>query len=256
LSCHITKDTKNNKMKTLKITLIALAGLATITSCKKGGVFCYGANGNTTTETRTASNFDEVELAMAGDVYITKADNYSVQIEASDNLHEIIETKVSGSELEIDLQNNKCLKGNSNVKIYITMPELTGLTVSGSGGIYVSSFFDSNSMDIDISGSGEIEMDSLKVNSFDANISGSGEMLIHGVDTCNNQKLNISGSGKFRGYDMITAHSDINISGSGDCEVNVVESIKAKISGSGNVTYKGTPTVDSNISGSGSIRQY
>jgi hypothetical protein len=243
-------------MKTIKITIIALGLLSSITSCKKGGVFCYGASNTITTESRTINNFDEVELGLAGDVYITKSDVYSVQIEASDNLHDIIQTKVSGSELEIDLKNNKCLKGNTNIKVYITMPELAGLSVSGSGGVYVSSFFDSNSMDIDISGSGEIEMDSLKVNTFEANISGSGEMLIHGIDTCQNQELNISGSGKFRGYDMLTNNSDIDISGSGNCEVNVIESIKARISGSGKVTYKGSPAIDSNISGSGSIQPY
>lgn len=243
-------------MKILKITLIALTAMSTITSCKKGGVFCYGPNGNQITEQRNLSNFDEIDLGMAADVYLAESSDFSVSVSASDNLMEIIETKVIGDRLLIDLKNNKCLKGNSDVVFYISAPNIDGISVSGSGKIIAEGKLNSPKMDIDISGSGKIEMDSLMTDDFSANISGSGEIYVVGLDTASKQDLNISGSGNFHGFDMPVMHSDIDISGSGKCEVHVISSLKARISGSGEVRYMGTPSVDSNISGSGTIKQY
>lgn len=244
-------------MKTNKFILIAIVASLAFSSCKKkGGLFCYSSTGDAVIETRDVSNFSEVDLAMAADVYITESNNYSVEIHASQNLQEIIKTKVKGNRLIIDLKNNKCLKGNSDVVVYVSAPNFEALSVSGAGTIYANNKLNSSNLDINISGAGEIEMDSLLTDNFSANISGSGEIFVVGLDTASTQEIDISGSGSFKGFAFPTQSSDIRISGSGDCEVNVISSLKARISGAGEVRYMGSPSVDSDVSGSGTIKKY
>ena len=244
-------------MKATKFILILMVAFTVFTSCKKkGGLFCYSSKGDTVVETRDVSSFSSVDLAMAADVYIQESNEYSVEIHASQNLQDIIKTKIKGDRLIIELKNNKCLKGSSDVDVYVTAPNFDGLSVSGAGTIYAFNKLNSPKMDIDISGAGEIEIDSLLNNDFSAKISGSGEMFVVGLDTSDTQEIKISGSGSFKGFAMPALSSDIRISGSGDCEVNVINSLSARISGSGDVRYMGKPLVDSDISGAGTIKKY
>lgn len=244
-------------MKTTKWLLIFASAVLMLTSCKKkGGVFCYSATGDQVIETRDVSNFSSIDLSMDADVYFQQSNEYSVEVHASENLQDIIQTKVKGNRLSISLKNKKCLKGDSDVEVYVTAPDLSKLSISGTGTVYSLRQFNCSSLDVNISGSGELEFDSLACQDFSADISGSGEIYLMGTGTSDKQTIDISGSGCFKGFEMPTLESKINISGSGNCEVNVVNSINARISGSGEVRYKGNPSIDSNISGSGSIKKY
>lgn len=243
-------------MKTIKFGIIICAAMVSMTACKKGGVFCHKANGNVVTEERSHTDFTDISVELAADLYIEQSTDYSVKIEASDNLQEIIETKVKGSTLEIDLKKGKCIKNNHEIKVYVTLPTLNGVAISGSGDVYIPNKLESDNLDISISGSGNLWLDSLDVNNLETSISGSGDFYLAGVDTAYSQEISISGSGEIHSFDMPVKHSDIRISGSGECEVNATETLKVNISGSGDIIYKGNPIVDQNISGSGSVKHF
>jgi len=243
-------------MKRLKLVLLIGVALVVITSCKKEGVFCYKGNGNTTTEVRSINGFSEISLGLAADLVYTQSDDYSVTIEASENLIEFIETELHGSILEIDFKKNECFNSKEPITILISSPNMDGLTVSGSGSIQSKNSLTSNSLKIVVSGSGDISLDSLNVNNLNSVISGSGKLTASSVTNVIKQDVQISGSGSVRFLNMPTLTSDITVSGSGNCDVNVINVLSVDISGSGSVRYKGAPTVNSNVSGSGSIKPY
>ena len=243
-------------MKTLKSGIIICMALVAFTSCKKGGVFCYKGDGNIVKEERVHTSFDEISLELAGDVYLKQGADFKVEIEASKNLIEVIETKVKGDVLKIDTKKNKCIKGNSDIKFYITMPEIRGISISGSGDVIAREEMDLDDLDISISGSGDIRIDSLRVNDISTSISGSGDVRLTTLDTANYQYISISGSGEVSAFDAPVKESDIRISGSGGCKVHAIDRLNIKISGSGDVVYKGTPSITQTTSGSGTIRPY
>lgn len=242
-------------MKKVRLGLIAIAAVAAFTSCKKG-TFCYKGDGNITTETRDISGFSEIAMSTSGNVYVEQSPNYSVQVEASQNLLDVIETEVHGSTLEIDIKRGKCLKGNTTLNVYVTAPNIEGLVLSGSGNINTSGLISSNSMEAVISGSGEIYIDSLEVQDFKSIISGSGSITANGVGTALRQDISISGSGELNAFNLPVQDSEVSISGSGDCNVNVTQTLKTSISGSGNIVYMGNPVITSSNSGSGTVRPY
>jgi hypothetical protein len=243
-------------MKIIKTTLMICVVVLVASACKKGGIFCYQADGNEVTEERTHSGFSKIALEIAADLYVTQGDEYGVNIEASENLMEIIETKVSGTTLVIDLKKGKCIKNDHSIKVYITLPELKELNVSGSGDIFVPNKLITDELELDISGSGRVEMDSLFVNHIETKISGSGEIILVAMDTVETEKIDISGSGEIRAFDVLAKTVDIRVSGSGECQVHAIETLEVDISGSGDVTYKGNPIIDQRISGSGTLKPF
>jgi len=230
--------------------------LISLTACKKNGLVCYHGNDNVITEQRTTDHFDGIDLRIDADVHVEQSATYSVSITASENLMDIIKTDVHGSTLCIDTKKNKCINGNDDIEVYVTMPELNKLEISGSGDIESKKTFNASNLEMNISGSGDIEFDSLNTNNYAINISGSGNVRLAGVQTATSQKIHISGSGDVKTVDLATDDCDIHISGSGKAQIWAVAKLNADISGSGDVLYKGTPLVTSSSSGSGSVRPY
>ena len=243
-------------MRTFKTAIILVGLIVTTASCKKGGVFCYKGDGNIVTEVRSHTDFSKISIEMGADLYIEQGETYEVKVEASENIQEIIETKVVGSTLEIDLKKGKCLKNSYEVKVYVVMPELDDISISGSGDVSIDDLFVGNRLDVSISGSGNLDFDQLDYNELDVSISGSGDLFLNSVDTLVSESINISGSGEIHSYDLPAKHVEIKVSGSGDCEVHAVETLDISISGSGDVSYKGNPIIDQSISGSGSVKPW
>ncbi len=88
-------------MKNIKLSILTIIIATSFSSCKKGGVFCYKGNGELVTEERIHTGFTEISLESTGDLFVEQGSDYSVEIETSENLMDIIETKVKGSTLEI-----------------------------------------------------------------------------------------------------------------------------------------------------------
>lgn len=230
--------------------------LILLSSCKKNGLICYHGNNNIVTEQRTTDHFDGVELRISGNVHVEQSASYSVSVTASENLQEIIRTEVHGTTLCIDTKNNTCINGKKEIEIYVTTPELKKLAISGSGDITSKNNFVAPDLELNISGSGNIYLDSLQTTDYSIHISGSGNVKLAGSSTAQSQFIKISGSGSVDAFNLPTNECDINISGSGKAQIWAVTKLTASISGSGDVIYKGTPLVTSSSSGSGTVRPY
>ena len=242
-------------MKTTKFGILILA-IGLLGSCKKGGFFCYREDGNIITQERTVSTFSEVNLSNIGSVYIEQSTQQSVVVETSSNLQDIILTEVKGSTLEIKTKKGKCIKGSPTINIYVKTPDLDGLTISGSGNIYANRLISVNDMDLHISGSGNITLDSLSVSELTASISGSGSIQVDGVDTMDYEFLSITGSGNISTINYPALIAKTHISGSGSCKVYAINELNVNISGSGDVLYRGTPVITNTSSGSGTVKPY
>lgn len=204
------------------------AGLIMLVSCSKERV---SGSGPVTTEDRSVSNFTKVSSSGSTNVHIVKGANFSVQVKGYSNLLPYFETKLRNNTLEVGYRNGTNVR-NDNLEVFVTMPVFEGAAVSGSADVDVKGNFTANRMDVSISGSGNISLQSGNTQTLDADISGSGGIAAFGVTA---------------------DKADISISGSGTAEVKAVTHLKANISGSGNIYYKGAPAIESSVSGSGKL---
>jgi hypothetical protein len=235
---------KDNTMKrviilTALVAVITLAtGFAAIQSAEK--------------ESRDLKGFTKVSFGVSGNMYISIGDEFKVVIEGDKSDLDDIVTEVSGGRLIVKKENWR-FNNNEKVTVYITMPEIRGLGVSGSGRAEIKDAVKAEDLSLSVSGSGKIFTNDIAVNNFKSSISGSGDINV-GNGNAENGNISISGSGNYTGENAKIRSVDISISGSGNCVTNVTESLKASVSGSGNVSYTGNPKIDARVSGSGKIR--
>jgi hypothetical protein len=204
-------------------------------------------------ETRNLAGFTRVNFGIYGDLYINVGSEFKVVLEGDKSLLEEIETEVTGSKLVIK-KDSWHSHGNEKVTVYITMPELTGLGVSGSGKAEIKDAVKTENLDFSVSGSGRLVAADLAIVKLNVGISGSGDVIIGGSGEVASADISISGSGNYTGESLKIANADFSISGSGNCKCNVTDNLSASVSGSGNVTYIGNPKIDARISGSGRVR--
>jgi hypothetical protein len=207
---------------------------------------------NTSRETRDVKNFSRINFGIAGNLTIKTGTDFSVVLEGESRDLEEVLTEVSGDKLVIK-QDSWRFRFNNKVNVYITMPALKGLGVSGSGNAEIADAVNSSNLDLSVSGSGKLKTSDLDVENLDCSISGSGNITL-GSGNAKNADISISGSGNFSGYDVEVKSLDIRVSGSGSCTCYVTDALDASISGSGNVSYKGNPRIDARVSGSGHVR--
>lgn len=236
-------------MKKLSILFIlSLLVIAVMSSCRK-----VSGSGPVVSETRSISGFREVKSDFSGDVFITQGSLYSVRIEAQQNIIDVIETVLNDGILTIRGKSNTIIRPDTRIKVYITMPDVEGLRVSGSGDMTVQNNVSASHLYLKVSGSGNITIPKLNAGSVDANISGSGEINIWD-GTVSNEIIDIEGSGSMDFSGLMASAADVAISGSGDARVYATSTLKVRISGSGSVYYRGNPSIDVSISGSGKLK--
>ncbi len=204
-------------------------------------------------ETRDVTGFSSVNFGVEGDLYIEFGPDFQVILEGKKNHLDQIKTEVTAGRLVIK-EDNRRIGMNEKVTVYITMPEITGLGVSGSGKAEVIDALKVGDLDLSISGSGRLLTADLDATNLDCSISGSGNVVLGSRGGINKADISISGSGNFTGESVKINMLDVRVSGSGNCNCNVQGSLKASISGSGNVNFAGTPRIDARVSGSGHVR--
>ena len=203
---------------------------------------------------RSVDGFTALSFGVAGELFLKQGNNFSVELEGDKNLLKEIETTVKNGRLVIRKRNWRTLR-NERVTVYITMPEIDGLSVSGSGTLEAKGPVNAGDLDISVSGSGKILLDDLKVEGIECSISGSGDIRIKGFAK-DSGEVSISGSGSFNGEEFRMEGLEVHISGSGSCRCWVEGDLEASVSGSGDVFYKGdAKRVDARISGSGKVRK-
>lgn len=227
--------------------LLQIAAILTLAAC--AGRVVEGS-GDLVTETRQVSDFDSISLSGSGEVIVIQGDGEFLTVETDDNVMQHIRAEVRGRTLQLGFEEGVRFISPTRLIFRVGVDDLVGLTVSGSGDIE-SDTISTDRLEATISGSGNIQIADLTANDLQVEISGSGEFDLAGAAA--DQDLTISGSGKYLAGDLCGASVSVSVSGSGDATVCAMETLDADVSGSGSVNYYGRPLVNSSTSGSGRI---
>lgn len=206
--------------------------------------------GQTVKETRNLPAFNALNLTMSADVYLSQGDHQIVQVEADKGSMEYIETETHGNTLVVK---NKDGHWNNlgHIRVYITMPEITKIDLSGSGTVESQTPIKAADLQIMLSGSGNVKISSLQAPVLKTNITGSGDIFLSGDNDQAEMDATITGSGSIKADDLKVANATIHITGSGSARVFVLKELETNITGSGSVLYKGNPIINAHSTGSG-----
>lgn len=194
------------------------------------------------------NTFERISLSISADVFLKQGDTQSILVRGQQNIIENLITEVEDKTWRIRF--DRPIRRSQGLKIFITLPYLSGAKVSGSGNIESEHTWQAPSFYTGVTGSGNINL-LVQAEDLTSKVSGSGNILLGG--SSKEYSVQITGSGNIKAYELTAEHCKVRISGSGDARVDAQEQLDVRISGSGDVMYTGRPRVNSKISGSGGL---
>lgn len=204
-------------------------------------------------EERRVPDFSGLSIAVPGEVFLVQGQTQKLVVEGTERVLDNLITEVRGGQLSIRMPNRWNFRRNDRLKVYVTMPEIKNLTLSGSARLNAESPVRAGNISITISGSGRVDIDDFAATDLSVTISGSGRINLGGTQNLEKSKIVISGSGRMESGSLPAENIDVNVSGSGTCRVHATSGLNVRISGSGRVIYTGNPLIDARISGSGRV---
>lgn len=211
---------------------------------------------NAESRTIELDDFTNIQLTSSFHVNLKQGNQQKVTAEGSKETLDLLNTKVKNGTWSIYAKNKNgsWRNGYSNetITINITIPTLTGISLTGSGKIK-SSHFNVEELKISVTGSGKLTMEVEAKGALMVSVSGSGKIKLNG--SAQSIQAKVTGSGDIVAEEVSVITADAQITGSGDIYVHASESLNAYVTGSGDIHYKGEPNVNSKTTGSGKVRK-
>jgi hypothetical protein len=206
-------------------------------------------------ELRKVGSFHAIEVSGGIDLYLSNGDE-AVAVSARDKeALGRVKTEVKDGVLKIYYEWKKgmnfSVRGDKELKAYVSFKTLNRLTGAGGSDINLDGMIKSESLVLSFSGgsdfSGRVSASSLTVG-----LSGGSDVDISG--TAGTITIDASGGSDFDGYDLVTDNCTINANGGSDINITVNKELTAEATGASDVSWKGTATVKKvRASGAGSV---
>jgi putative autotransporter adhesin-like protein len=194
--------------------------------------------GPTVSRNYQVGGFQQIEVAGPYDVQVRTGANPGVSAKGTEKLLERTVVEVQDGKLLIHPEKRGGLfhfgwSTHGKAHFTVTVPQLTGATIAGSG---------------------DIKVDKVAGPAFEGTVAGSGGLDVAAMDV-QQLKLAIAGSGGVKAGSGKAQSASYDIAGSGDIDAGAVQAqaLKVSIAGSGGVRGHSSGTADVSIMGSGDV---
>ena len=221
-------------------------------------------SGDMVTVDRVVKNFDRISITGLGEVNVEQGKDPSLSVTVDDNLLEYLQTEVENGTLILGFDPEKAkrkdLRPSDPVNFDITVPDLSGIAIYGSGDVkseylnldrFSLEIYGSGDVRIDrmicaglsinVLGLGDIEVDDLEADYLDVSILGKGTVELAGEVV--EQDINLPGMGKYLAGKLQSQIADVRMPGMADAKIWVTDELYADITGGGELRYYGNPKI-------------
>ena len=209
-------------------------------------------NGNVITEERSIEGtFDQIEVSRGLDVYLTQGETTSLSVQADENLHEIIITKVEGNILKIYADEN--ISYSEAQKVMVSFKNVTKISAASGSDVYGTNTITEEDLELDTSSGSDLELE-VKVSSLNCGASSGSDLKVSGsADTL---MARASSGSDINARNLTTQTTNAKASSGADIKVNVTKELTAKTSSGGDISYTGNPEkIDKSDGVSSSVNQ-
>lgn len=208
-------------------------------------------NGKVVTEQRkTDGGFKAVSASEGLQVYVTQAENFNIEVEADENIIDLIATDIKDGKLRIHARENI---GNATKKIHVSLPQIASLKASSGALLETENTIESSILQIDGSSGALLRID-LTSNTLEIDASSGANLEVSG-DT-ERADIDVSSGGNINAKELRTTNCVADASSGGNVKLHVTKSLRAEASSGGNIAYSGDPTLEQKKSVSGSVHKY
>jgi hypothetical protein len=231
---------------------LPMTALALLSACQSGQA---RESGPDTTRTFPAGNFTKLSIAGPYDVSVSTGSQPGVQATGGQNRLDELVVEVQGDTLKIHPRErsggNWNWKDDRGVRLSVTVPALTELSMAGSGDVAVNRIA-GETFGAALAGSGELKLDDVQARQFALKVAGSGNVSVRG--TVGAARLSVAGSGTVDAANLVSDTANVAVMGSGDVRLQAKQSANVSVAGSGDVEIKGGAKCTVSKAGSGDVR--
>lgn len=217
-----------------------------------------------TKELNNVSNFSSIEVLGSPDVEYRQSNGSQtkVSIYGSDNLVDLLDVSTVNGVLKVNIKKGvKILSGERRLKVIASSPSLNQVEIKGSADVYLKGTIKGADLNLNITGSGDIEAENLQYTNLSSFVKGSGDIDLKNVKATTVRTivsgsgdvdikgstqwatLTVNGSGDISAEKLTATEVVATVAGSGDITCYASKKLDAKVSGSGDIEYKGSPSV-------------
>ncbi|SFM63213.1 head GIN domain-containing protein [Variovorax sp. OV329] len=205
------------------------------------------------TETRHVADFDEVVFALAGEVSIEQGSRETLTVEAEPAVLRKITTEIRDRRLFIGMAPGR-IETQEPIRMKLGVQNLRAFESRTAGVIRIGALR-CDTLALVLAGGGAMRLDRLdNARSLDVRISGAGDIAVAGGKVAV-QQLAITGSGNYVAPGLASERAEVAIDGSGDVQLAASTALAVRIGGVGHVRYRGDPSVTRSIRGIGSVEK-
>lgn len=190
-------------------------------------------------------SFDKISSIGSMEVIYAQGSKHTVKIIGTAEDVEKVKVKVKNGKLSFEPETSTRKLGGvtitttsfkDDVKIKVTSPKLCSVNIIGSGDFTANGTVKTDKLNLDIAGSGDIDIKKVAADKLTANVAGSGEIDLENISACDDVNLTVAGSGEI------------------EANLNNCKNVRCNVAGSGEIKVKGKVTnYYSSVAGTGEI---
>ncbi|UZK69107.1 DUF2807 domain-containing protein [Sphingomonas sp. S1-29] len=199
----------------------------------------------------TLSGFDKVDLAGPDNVRVMTGSAFSVRAEGPQDVIDKLKLEVVDGTLRVGRERSSNWKWGRNPRatVTVTLPNATGASVSGAGGLTLDR--GTGDFTATISGAGDLAVGRIDGGNVTLKLSGTGDIAAAGVARTLN--ASVSGAGSIRAEELVARQGKVSLSGVGDVAVRIDGPAQVSVSGVGSARLGPNSVCTTRKSGVGSV---
>lgn len=236
----------------MKRSIAALiAGSALVAGCNQ----MHEDAGPTVSRSYQVGNFQQVEAAGAYDVDIHTGSNPGVSARGPEKLLENIVVEVQGNKLLIHPRERHGFhfgwSHHGKATFTVTVPQLTAATLAGAGNLNIDNV-SGDSFEATIAGSGDLAIGSVNLKSLKVSTAGAGDAKI-GSGQAVSAEYTAVGAGDVDAAGVTTQQLKASIAGAGGLKAHATGAADLTMMGAGDITVTGGAKCNINKNGPGDV---
>jgi hypothetical protein len=221
--------------------LILFLALTLLAGCTLTRVISITGSGNVVTQEERITGFDKVDVSHAFEVEVSQGEAFSVVVHIDDNLVQHLRVDKRGRTLDIGLRPGRMFNiRKATMQAEVTMPELTGVELSGASHATLTGFKSTKALEVDLSGASSLRGD-VEAGNVRFDLSGASDVTLTGSGR--DVAIDASGASEVDLADFPVDDADVDLSGASEATVNPSGRLNVDASGASDVYYLGSPTL-------------
>ena len=241
-------------MTTLIKIIVATLMSLTLFSCNFDMHFNPGVrgNGNVQTEVRNINeSFSSIHVSRGLDVYLTQSDRQSIEVEADENLLDIIVVEVENDELKITTTDN--IANSKAQKVMVSFKDISGITSTSGSDVYSTNTITAEELKLKTTSGSDMELE-VDTNTLICKSTSGSDLRLSG--RTKDLVAEATSGSSIEAEGLSTLNAQVKATSGANIRVNTAKKLTAKASSGGDIRYSGNPEVVNTSDGvSGSIKR-